>query len=311
MADEEQLRRAMLQQMNRRILDAAAREIGGGGGGRRAFSPPPPRLDDPPLDASSSTAWWRDSAGAPTYRATDRRAWAKPGMARLVLERLGEVVASGRRSLYGTFIDSPAALFAAMGGGASAVGMAQFRRALRRLDVAASDEAISATIEMLDPGRCYFRAFDGREFVRILTPFCVLRPAPEPPALLQSMHAGADRQQNSAINSTRRSPSRAHKQKPVWTWFADGQSSMSSSFIDRCAPLNQSLCLGSHLTVIRQRELFAGAGPKCCTSRCIPVRERCTHARARAHTHRHHHHHHQHQPQQDTHTHTHTHTHTV
>jgi len=54
----------------------------------------------------------------------------------------------------------------AMGGGGSAVGTAQFRRALRRLDVAASDEAVAATVEMLDPERCYFRAFDGREVRR-------------------------------------------------------------------------------------------------------------------------------------------------
>ena len=165
-----------------------------------------------------------------------------------LVERLGEVVASGRRSLYGTFIDSPAALFAAMGGGASAVGMAQFRRALRRLDVAASDEAISATIEMLDPNRCYFRAFDGREFVRILTPFCVLRPPPEPPpVLIRSAHAGPGRQQDSALDSTRRSPSRPRKQKPVWTWFADGQSAMSSSFND--LSLSLSLSLSHSLTL--------------------------------------------------------------
>lgn len=158
-----------------------------------------------PVDPS-----WRRGSGA-SYRATNNRAWAKPGMARLVLERLGEVVASGRRSLYGCFIDSPAALFAAMGGGASAVGLAQFRRALRRLDVAASDEAVSATVEMLDPERCYFRAFDGREFVRILTPFCVIRPPPEPPARLQqqpqTVHSDWRRDAAAAgMRDARRSP---------------------------------------------------------------------------------------------------------
>ena len=237
---------------------------------------------------------WRRGSSA-SYHATDNRAWAKPGMARLVLvsrvcsfflltharvcsfaarfcslcslafaqERLGEVVASGRRSLYGCFIDSPAALFAAMGGGSSAVGLAQFRRALRRLDVAASDEAVAATVEMLDPERCYFRAFDGRGFVRILTPFCVIRPPPEPPARLQqqpqqqNVHSDWRRDAHTAgMRDARRSPvqgpfngaagdraagGRNHQKqqqqqqqgKPVFTWFADGNEAMSSQFIDR------------------------------------------------------------------------------
>ncbi len=216
----------------------------------------PPRYDDPPLHASTE---WQHT---PTYRVQDdRRAWTKPGMARLVLERLGEVVASGRRSLYGTPIDSPADLFAAMGGGASAVGMAQFRRALRRLDVAASEEAIVATIEMLDPGRCYFRAFDGREFVRILTPFCVTRPPPDPPPLLQSIQAAAAkpqerpaaRREDTAGPTRRRFASPSRRQKPVWTWFADGQNSMSSQFIDRSEVLHEPL--SSRLRAVRRTAL--------------------------------------------------------
>lgn len=225
------------------------RPRGSDGAGGRAS---PPRYDEPPLDASTE---WR---GAPTYRVPDeRRGWAKPGMARLVLERLGEVVASGRRSLYGTVIDSPAALFAAMGGGTSAVGMAQFRRALRRLDVAASEEAIVATIEMLDPQRCYFRAFDGREFVRILTPFCVIRPPPDPPPLLQSIQNAAERpperpvwREDTARPSRRRGTSPGRRQKPVWTWFADGQKSMSSQFIDRSEVLHEPL--SSRLKAVRR-----------------------------------------------------------
>lgn len=233
--------------------------VGGGCGPRRSGGArgraSPSRYDEPPLDASTE---WR---GAPTYRVPEeQRGWTKPGMARLVLERLGEVVASGRRSLYGTAIDSPAALFAAMGGGASAVGMAQFRRALRRLDVAASEEAIVATIEMLDRERCYFRAFDGREFVRILTPFCVIRPPPDPPPLLQSIQAAAERQQerpawreDTAGPTRRRGASPGRRQKPVWTWFADGQKSMSSQFIDRSEVLHEPL--SSRLRAVRRRAL--------------------------------------------------------
>ena len=180
-ADDEQLRRAMLEQINKKIVEAATRELGS--------QQPPHRKKkrSPPAAGRSRPRGSGDSGRAD-------RAWEKPKMARLVLERLGEVIASGRRSLYGTRIDSPAALFAAMGGGSPAVGLAQFCRALRRLDVAASEEAVLATVEMLDPGRCYFRAFDGPEFVRIVTPFCVTKPLPPPPGASPqrpSAHASA------------------------------------------------------------------------------------------------------------------------
>ena len=190
-ADDEQLRRAMLEQINKKIVEAATRELG-------SQQPPHRKKKRSPPAAGRSRPRGSGDGGQAD------RTWEKPKRARLVLERLGEVIASGRRSLYGTRcvaaasvcsclwllrntegvvtrIDSPAALFAAMGGGSPAVGLAQFCRALRRLDVAASEEAVLATVEMLDPGRSYFRAFDGPEFVRIVTPFCITKPLPPPP----------------------------------------------------------------------------------------------------------------------------------
>jgi|EP01046_Picozoa_sp_COSAG06_P042388 hypothetical protein len=85
-AAEEELRQAMLKQMNRRILEAAAREVAAGS----PLSPPAAQPNqsfayapfaEPPLE--TSTSWRRGSGGASAYRATDRRDWAKPGMARL------------------------------------------------------------------------------------------------------------------------------------------------------------------------------------------------------------------------------------
>eukprot|EP01047_Picozoa_sp_COSAG01_P084358 COSAG01_NODE_18071_length_1102_cov_2.519442_1_plen_344_part_01 len=146
-----------------------------------SWSPQQP-LPSPPQQRkqrSPGTVWEQcasNAAGSP--RAAGRGgqpAHTPEQLAAEVLAMLAEVVASGRRRLWGQPVVTPRTLFDAMARGHAVVDATRLREALYRLDVVASEAAQVAVLRALNPQSVYFDAFDGVDLERALAPLLLLR----------------------------------------------------------------------------------------------------------------------------------------